>query len=84
MTSCSCIADINAQLDGQELETCFVISRHTLAEMSMRTFTPLVNKGTGRRERRRTVPTMAAHKFCPFCGACHADEIRSATIGGDV
>lgn len=66
--TCNCISIINEKLDGQEIETCFTISRD-LGQMSLRTFTPLMRKETGKRENRRTVPTMVAHKFCPFCGA---------------
>lgn len=67
MSACTCIADFNTKLDGQELETSLVVLRD-LAGMELRTMTHLIRKETGNRENRRTKPRLAAHVFCPFCG----------------
>jgi len=65
--TCNCITEINAKLDGQELDTSLVLSPD-LKRMSLRTYTGLMRKETRKPENRRTKPRVAAHTFCPFCG----------------
>ena len=74
--TCECIGDFNSKLDGQELETSFAISRD-LSTMTLQTFTPLIRKDTGKRENRRSKPSMAAHAFCPFCGTRYSPKEQS-------
>lgn len=71
--TCSCISDINAKLDGQELDTSICLS-HDLQTMDARTFTGLIRKDTGKAENRRSKPRLAAHTFCPFCGIRHEPQ----------
>lgn len=65
--TCSCISDINAQLDGQQLDTSICLS-HDMRGMYLRTFTGLIRTDTGKAEKRSSKPRIAAHTFCPFCG----------------
>lgn len=69
---CDCITNINEQLDDQVLETGIMISRD-LRHMFARTYTPLMRRGTEKRDNRRSKPSQVAHKFCPFCGEAYAD-----------
>lgn len=80
--SCKCIANINEQLDGQELETGLMLSRD-LRNMYLRTFTPLIRKDNSKRENRSSKPRQAAHKFCPFCGTRYEAEHPPTRIPGD-
>lgn len=71
--TCNCITDVNAQLDGQELDTSMCLSRD-LKHMSLRTYTGLIRKDTGKPENRRSKPRLVAHTFCPFCGTRYEPE----------
>lgn len=73
---CNCINNFNEKLaPEQELETSLVFSRSGNS-MSLQTFTSLMRKDTGNRENRRSKPRIAAHTFCPFCGASMSGDWR--------
>lgn len=71
--ACDCIAEINEKLaPEQKLDTSLTISRD-LSRMSLTTYTGLMRKD-GKRENRRSKPSIFAHAFCPFCGTKIHDE----------
>lgn len=65
--TCTCISDINAQLDGQQLDTSLCLSPN-LTTMTLRTYSGLIRNDTSKPENRRSKPRVVAHKCCPFCG----------------
>lgn len=72
MANCNCIDDFNAKLaPEQELDVSLAFNRST-NQMTLQTYTTLIRKSTGKPERRRGQPRLAAHSFCPFCGTSHS------------
>lgn len=85
MTSaCECIASIDAELaeQGLKLDAALCYSRASNS-LDLRTYTPLLRKDNGKKETRRSKPSMMAHRFCPFCGLQHdALEAAAPAEGG--
>jgi hypothetical protein len=65
--TCDCIDNIDKQLrdQGQRLGYDICFRGNNLVGT---TTTPILRGDTGRKENRRSKPSIMAHKFCPFCG----------------
>lgn len=81
---CSCIENINAELEEHVLDTAICLFENQLVS---RTVSSLRRKDNHKPETRSRKPRLFAHTFCPFCGTryeAQPDQPATLAEGGAV